>query len=536
VLAVALILVALPAGAGAELVFVSNENSNTISAFSVGANGQLSPVACNPISNCATGQRPTGLALDPTDHYLYAADFGDNTVAQFSVAASGALTPDCNPITTCDKTNVGGSEPGSLAVDPSGPYLYAGNYNEGSVAPFTIGAGGTLSSIPCGDSNLGCAAASNVSGIAVDPPYVYAAGGIVQLISIFEIGSGGTLTPVDCTTQADCEIPEGDHATDVAADPSGPYLYVSSSNTNGGGVVSVFKIGAGGTLTPVACATCTTSGDATTITVDPAAPYVYVANAGGDAVSPFKIGSDGALTPVACNPATNCEAGAGPDALAVDPSGHYLFAANGGNPTGSVSVFAIGSGGALTPIECTVTTSSNGCAAGDQSNGIAVDPNGGSTTTTTTTTTTPPPPPPPSLSGVGVSPRSFNRAGRKLKGHCVAAAAAKQSHVKCKRPIAFKVAFTLTRAARVTLTATLMASGRRVAGKCVAATKHNAKDPKCTRPVAIRGSVALDGRAGHNSDTFDGVVGGHTLAAGRYVVTLTPAGGRARTTTITIAG
>jgi hypothetical protein len=140
------------------------------------------------------------------------------------------------------------------------------------------------------------------------------------------------------------------------------------------------------------------------------------------------------------------------------------------------------------------------------------------------------------LSGVGISPRSFNRAGRKLKGHCVAPAAAKHSRVKCKRPIAFKVAFTLTRAAKVTLTATLMASGRRVAGKCVAATKHNRKDPKCTHSVAIRGSVALSGRAGRNSDSFDGVVGGHTLAAGRYVLTLTPAGARAQTATITIAG
>jgi 6-phosphogluconolactonase (cycloisomerase 2 family) len=538
VLAAAVVLVALPAGAGAELVFVSNENANTISVFSVGANGQLSPVTCNPVSNCATGQRPAGLVLDPTDTYLYAADFGDDTVSQFSVAASGALTPDCNPSSTCQTTHIAsgehGVEPASLAVDAAGPYLYAGNYIAGSVAPFTIGAGGALTAIPCGNSRLDCVAAGDVFGVAIDPPFVYTGG---DPVSIFEIGSGGALAPVDCTIQADCEVPAGDSATDVAVDPSGPYLYVSSSDTTGGGAVAAFKIGAGGSLTPVTCATCTTGFDPTTITVDPVAPYVYVADAFEDQVGAFKIGNGGALTPVACNPATNCEAGAGPDALAVDPTGHYLFAANSGNTTGSVSVFSIGSGGALTPIECTVTTSSTGCTAGDGSDGIAVDPNGGSTTTTTTTTTTTaPPPPPPALSGLAVSPRSFNRAGRKLKGHCVAPAAAKHSRVKCTRAIALKVAFTLTRAAKVTLTATLEATGRRVHGKCVAATKHNGKDPKCTRPVAVRGSVALNGRAGHNSEAFNGVVGGHALAAGRYVLTLTPAGGRPQTATVTITG
>jgi hypothetical protein len=88
----------------------------------------------------------------------------------------------------------------------------------------------------------------------------------------------------------------------------------------------------------------------------------------------------------------------------------------------------------------------------------------------------------------------------------------------------------------VTLTATLQATGRRVHGKCVAATKHNGKGPKCTRSVEVRGSAPLNGRTGHNSDPFNGVVGGRTLAAGRYVLTLTPAGGRPQTTTVTIAG
>jgi 6-phosphogluconolactonase (cycloisomerase 2 family) len=536
VLAVAVVVVALPAGAGAELVFVSNQSSNTISVFSVGASGQLNPVPCT--SGCATGQRPAGLVLDPTDSYLYAADFGDDTVAQFSIASSGALTPDCNPSSNCPTTQIASGEhglgPDSLAVDASGPYLFAGNYNAGSVAPFTIGAGGTLTPIACGDSRFDCVGASdNVFGVAIDPPYLYTGGGIV---SIFEIGSGGALTPVDCTTQANCEIPAGDSATDVAADPSGPYLYVSSSNTTDGGAVAAFKIGGDGTLTPITCATCTTGFDPTTITVDPVAPYVYVADALEDEVGAFKIGSDGALTPVACNPATNCEAGTGPDALAVDPSGHYLFASNSGNTTGSVSVFSIGSDGALTPVACTQTTSSTGCTAGDGSDGIAVDPNGGPTTTTTTTTTGPPPPPPPALSHLVISPRSFNRAGRKLKGHCVAPAAAKHSHVKCTRAIALTVAFSLTRAAKVALTATLEAAGRRVHGKCVAATKHNRKDPACTRPVGIRGSVALNGLAGHNSDPFNGMIHGHGFAAGRYVLTLMPAGGRPQTATVTIAG
>ena len=93
---------------------------------------------------------------------------------------------------------------------------------------------------------------------------------------------------------------------------------------------------------------------------DPTQSFAFVANTGSDDISTFTVNKDGSLvaaqatTPVAS--ATTMATR--PVALAVDPGAHFLFVANEGvffnDPAqdipGSVSVFSIGSGGALTAV------------------------------------------------------------------------------------------------------------------------------------------------------------------------------------------
>ena len=50
---------ALPAGAGASGVYVTNLNSNSVSVFSIGAGGALAPVTCDPTTVCKTGRAAT---------------------------------------------------------------------------------------------------------------------------------------------------------------------------------------------------------------------------------------------------------------------------------------------------------------------------------------------------------------------------------------------------------------------------------------------------------------------------------------------
>ncbi len=77
----------------------------------------------------------------------------------------------------------------------------------------------------------------------------------------------------------------------------------------------------------------------------PGGGLLATANAGASTVSVFAVGSGGALTPVTGSPFAT---GSDPVSVAFSPGGGLLATANAGDNT--VSVFAVGSGGALTPV------------------------------------------------------------------------------------------------------------------------------------------------------------------------------------------
>jgi PKD repeat protein len=82
--------------------------------------------------------------------------------------------------------------------------------------------------------------------------------------------------------------------------------------------------------------------------------YLYVNNDFSDTVSAFAIGSDGTLTPIPCA-GTNCNTGLGPAAEAVSPNGRFVYTANVDN---TVSVFSIAADGSLTSVPCSGCASS----------------------------------------------------------------------------------------------------------------------------------------------------------------------------------
>jgi 6-phosphogluconolactonase len=90
---------------------------------------------------------------------------------------------------------------------------------------------------------------------------------------------------------------------------------------------------------------------------DPTSSFAYVANFISNDISLFTVNKGGSLTAASSTtPLTNAVRPAG---MAMDPGAHFLFVANQGlvasnsNPTaipGNLSVFSIGSGGALTEV------------------------------------------------------------------------------------------------------------------------------------------------------------------------------------------
>ena len=108
---------------------------------------------------------------------------------------------------------------------------------------------------------------------------------------------------------------------------------------------------------------------------------------------------------------------------------------------------------------------------------------------------------PPVLGSLSLSPGSF-RAAR--SGPSVAARTGS------------RVAYTLSRSARVAFRVERAISGRRSGGRCVPARRTARKVRACVRHVPMGGSFSHDGQAGPNRFTFRGRLRGRRLRPGRY--------------------
>jgi len=106
-----------------------------VSAYTISATGSLTPVAGSPFP---AGAGTISVAVDPSGRFVYAANNGNGSFASFNVSA---YTVDQN---TGALTEVAGSpfpagfEPISVAVDPSGNFVYVANYGDGDVSAYTI--------------------------------------------------------------------------------------------------------------------------------------------------------------------------------------------------------------------------------------------------------------------------------------------------------------------------------------------------------------------------------------------------------------
>ena len=78
-----------PASNIPRYAFVANSNDNSVSSYVVdGAGGRL-----KYIGKVAAGTNPESVAVDPSGKYAYVANNGNASVLQYTIGASGVLTP-----------------------------------------------------------------------------------------------------------------------------------------------------------------------------------------------------------------------------------------------------------------------------------------------------------------------------------------------------------------------------------------------------------------------------------------------------------
>ena len=121
-------------------LYTANKLDNSISEFTVNADGSLTQFANSPIGEQYAG--PITLLIDKSGKYMYVANQGSANLGAYSIGSDGALTLLTNsPFVT-------GAQPTALAIDSGGKYLFVGNQTDPAVQSFSLDTGsGTLTSV-----------------------------------------------------------------------------------------------------------------------------------------------------------------------------------------------------------------------------------------------------------------------------------------------------------------------------------------------------------------------------------------------------
>jgi len=246
----------------------------------------------------------------------------------------------------------------SLAIHPSGKYLYAANSGSNNISLYTISSTGGLTEVTPRQS-----AGTSPTLLVMDPSgsLLYVANSGSFDISVFSIGTNGNLTPVQQTNGPTAPI--GMSAINMALAPSGNVLYVTGQGLQGW--IEVFPMNQGVLGTPVSGSPFLTGNNPYGLVID-SASHLYTANKQDNAISEFTINSDGSLGTIAGSPIG--ETYTGPVSLLIDKSGKYLYVANQGS--GNLAAYSIGSDGGLTLLTSSPFTT------GAQPSFIAADSSG----------------------------------------------------------------------------------------------------------------------------------------------------------------
>jgi len=194
-----------------KFVYASNATGNQLATFSINqSSGRLTAIG-SPISFPA-GALPRGIAADSAGH-LYVALAGAGAIAQYTInSTTGALSGGA--------TIVSGTGTQQLAINPAGTFLFASNFNGGTVSAFTINAGaGALTAN--GSVTL---SGGNPQGLAVNPGgnALYVVDNAGEQLLAYSISASGVLTFSNA-------VPVGDLPVGVTVEGGGGFLYVSNS-------------------------------------------------------------------------------------------------------------------------------------------------------------------------------------------------------------------------------------------------------------------------------------------------------------------
>lgn len=185
------------------------------------SNGTLTATANSPYQ---AGVKPTCVAAEPTNRYVYVTDFASNQLIGYNITNTTTLNYMLSgPFTT-------GSEPQAVTIDPRGKFLYVANALSNTVSAFVIDLTTGIPSAAVNTSGSSTNATDTQPvAIAVDPAlgrWVYTANYLGNSVSGFRLNpTSGALSaaqstpyPADESPTAIAIVPHGNHSVQAITD------------------------------------------------------------------------------------------------------------------------------------------------------------------------------------------------------------------------------------------------------------------------------------------------------------------------------
>ena len=314
-----------------------------------------------------SGEGADSVAIDPSGKYLYTANSNMGTVSSYSIH-NGVLSRRPTSVTERNSSFT----PYHLTVDPSGKFIYVTDWNNGTVSSFSV-VKGVLSSNPI---SVTPQTSSNFKGaidVIVDPSgkYLYADGGTgdaasgFQSLSSYSINNG-MLSPLSSTSNYSLQSSDiTENAESIIQ--SGNLIFAAE---DGYGYISSYSVKDGMVkYTGNSTAYESSSAGDVFLAVDPSGKHLFASyNNPGNIVS-YSIGNNGTLTKLS---ETSIGYGqlANPSYIIVDPSGRYLYVTY--YSTGNLSAYSI-KNGMLSKVPVSEIGNANATLSGDYSS-IAITP------------------------------------------------------------------------------------------------------------------------------------------------------------------